>query len=79
MNHRDCKFYLAVDVFNGLCKRTKETVLADDQGCEKGEPCPRCKHCRHFTETDSFLGTCQGVTITYPDLNAGTCEQFSWN
>ncbi len=34
MKHLDCKYYLAIDVFKGLCKRTKENILADDDACE---------------------------------------------
>ncbi len=79
MNHIDCKYYLATDVFKGICKRTKESILADDPHCEDFEKAPKCKHCKHFTTDDEFMGLCMNETPAYPDMQAGTCKTFSWN
>lgn len=79
MTHRDCKYYLTVDVFKGICKRTKEHILADGEACEEFEKLPRCRHCQHFESSDFQLGICKGKYTAYPEMNATTCAGFSWN
>lgn len=79
MKHLDCRHYLAVDVFGGLCKRTREVINADEAGCDRAEYAPRCRHCQHYAEIALHLGKCKGEAATYPDLSAITCKQFVWN
>ena len=79
MKHMDCRNYAAVDVAKGICHRTKELVPADAGRCEHFVPMPKCKFCAHFSESEQFLGVCNGVRskpVTYPDLIAVTCEMF---
>ncbi len=77
MNHLDCSFYLAVDVFKGICKRTKERILADDASCKQFKQVPKCKWCQHFTATDDQLGICMGQATAYPEMRALTCLDFT--
>ena len=79
MNHIDCKYYLATDVFKGICKLTKENVNADEPDCEDFEKAPKCRYCKHFSEKDEFMGFCMNQKPAYPDMNASTCKSFSWN
>ena len=79
MNHRDCKYYLATDVFKGICKRTKEDVMADLEACEEFDRMPRCRHCKNYAVKSEFLGTCMDAVTAYPDMNSGTCKDFGWN
>ena len=79
MTHRDCKYYLTVDVFKGICKRTKERIAADDESCEKFEKLPQCRYCSHFQPVEFQLGTCDGKFPASPEMNATTCTGFSWN
>ncbi|MCX6244092.1 MAG: 4-hydroxyphenylacetate decarboxylase small subunit [Bacteroidetes bacterium] len=79
MNHIDCKYYLATDVFNGICKRTKDTILADAPACEDFEKVAKCRHCVHYSEDDLYTGKCKNLTLAYPDMKAGTCADFTWN
>jgi len=79
MNHIDCKYFLATDVFKGICKRTKETVIADEISCDEFEKAPKCRHCKHYSGEDLYAGVCKNLFIAYPDMKAGTCTDFSWN
>jgi len=76
--HKDCKYYLAVDVFKGLCKKDNTNLSADDPACEKFTQLAQCKHCIHFTQKEPYLGTCMGTTDAYPDMTATTCKEFQW-
>ena len=76
MNHIDCKYYLATDVFKGICKRTKDKINADESACSKFDKAPKCKHCKHFTIKDNNLGLCMEKTTSYPDMQAVTCKDF---
>jgi len=79
MNHIDCNYYLAVDVFKGFCKRTKDQINADEIACDDFDKAPKCKHCQYFSMKDEYLGLCKDKAIAYPDMKAGTCKDFSWN
>jgi len=79
MNHIDCKYFLAVDVFKGLCKRTKESISADEAACADFDKTPKCKHCKDFLATAEYLGMCKNKAIAYPDMRAENCKDFSWN
>jgi len=74
----DCRFYLPVDVFRGICKRSKEEVMPDDAFCDHAERLPKCKFCAHFTPEKDFLGKCMNGILAWPDLNAAKCADFKW-
>lgn len=78
MNHIDCKYYLATDVFKGICKRTKDSVNADETACADFDRAPKCRHCVHFSNEDEYTGKCMGKVIAYPDMKTFTCKDFSW-
>ena len=76
----DCKFYLPVDVFKGICKLSKEKVLPENEASDKFEKQKKCKFCKHFTlsQNNEFIGKCMSTTDAYPDMNAKNCKDFSW-
>jgi len=76
MTHFDCKYYLNMDVFKGICKRDKNNVNADDIACNDFEKAQKCKHCSNFSFTAADLGTCMGKYDAYPEMNAVTCNDF---
>ena len=75
---KDCKYYLPVDVFKGLCKLEKKSILPDDISCSKQERMQKCKHCANYTPEKEYLGKCSGYPIAYPDMNASKCLDFKW-
>lgn len=80
LKHMDCRNYAPVDVVKGICHRTKELVLADDENCEHFAATQKCKFCNHFVSSGQYLGTCDaepGKPMTYPDLITVTCEKFA--
>ena len=77
MNHYDCKYYLNIDVFKGLCKRDKSSINADDQACENFVNARKCKYCSNFTLISTDLGTCMNKYDAYPEMSAVTCNEFS--
>jgi hypothetical protein len=76
MNHYDCKYYLATDVFKGICKRDKNRILADDASCEHFEKAVKCKYCTNFALTSVDLGSCMNKYDAYPEMNAVSCNDF---
>ena len=79
MKHYDCKYYLAIDAFKGICKRDKNDILADDASCENFEKAKKCVHCSHFKLVSDEIGTCMDKHEAYPQMNANTCSDFKWN
>jgi 4-hydroxyphenylacetate decarboxylase small subunit len=79
-NHFDCRNFAPVDVTKGICHRTKDPVPADEAGCDSFTVMPRCKNCASFeTDAKPYRGYCTaepGRPMTYPDLNAVTCEMY---
>ena len=75
---RDCKFYLSVDVFRGLCKLSKEKIFPDDAFCKDAEKLSKCKFCLNYTAEKEHLGTCKGSLLAYPDMVAAKCTDFEW-
>jgi hypothetical protein len=75
---KDCKYYLPVDVFRGMCKLSKDKIGPDDQGCDKAEKMPKCKFCANYTAEKEFLGNCMGTILAYPDMIASKCADFQW-
>jgi 4-hydroxyphenylacetate decarboxylase small subunit len=78
-NCKDCKFYLPVDVFRGICKIEKTSIGPDDLSCAKFERLPKCKFCRMYIPEKEFLGSCLGKAVAYPDMNASKCAGFEWS
>ncbi len=78
LNCKDCRFYLPVDVFRGMCKMTKNKILPDDQFCSTGEKLAKCRFCSNYTAERDYLGKCMGTTLAYPDMNASKCADFAW-
>ncbi|NOU46196.1 MAG: 4-hydroxyphenylacetate decarboxylase small subunit [Bacteroidales bacterium] len=76
MNHYDCKYFLATDVFKGICKRDKKQIPADEVACEHFEKAVKCKHCANFSQTTDELGTCMNKYDAYPEMNAVTCNDY---
>lgn len=80
LTHMDCRNYAPLDVAKGICHRSKELVLADDDHCESFVATQKCKFCSHFVATNHYLGICGAAAskpITYPDLITVTCENFA--
>jgi len=76
MKHFDCKYYLNIDVFKGICKRDKNFINADDPACEEYKNGQKCKHCSNFSLTHADMGTCMNKYVAYPEMNAVTCNGF---
>jgi 4-hydroxyphenylacetate decarboxylase small subunit len=78
--HCDCRNYAPVDVVKGICHRTKDLILGDDNQCQEFVQLSKCKFCSNFTSsTEEYMGTCNAETTkpwTYPDLIAVTCDSF---
>lgn len=79
MKHNDCKYYLPIDAFKGICKRDKNNINADDESCEHFEKARKCEHCSHFELTGDEIGICNEKYDAYPKMNALTCTDFQWN
>lgn len=77
MRHYDCKYYLATDVFKGICKRDKDPINADDAACENFMNARKCKYCSNFQLTSDELGLCMNKYEAYPEMNAVTCNDFN--
>jgi len=75
---KDCKYYLPVDVFRGLCKITKEQILPENSFCVKAEKLPKCKFCVRFVPEKEYLGKCMEY-LAYPDMVAKKCKDFTWS
>lgn len=75
---KDCRFYLPVDVFRGICKHSKEKIRPDDLFCDKAEKSAKCKFCQKFTAERDHLGRCMDSILAYPDMNACNCADFEW-
>ncbi|MCD4680120.1 MAG: 4-hydroxyphenylacetate decarboxylase small subunit [Bacteroidales bacterium] len=78
MKHYDCKYYLDIDAFRGICKRDKSQINADDSACEHFEKATKCKHCANFSMTETDLGMCMNEYDAYPEMKAITCNDFKW-
>ena len=76
--HIDCKHYLAIDVFKGICKRDKNNILADDSSCEHFSQIPKCAHCSNYLPINEQLGKCKNDYDAYADMPAKTCAEFAW-
>jgi hypothetical protein len=77
---KDCKYYLPIDVFKGMCKKTKKDANPDDtqEGCfEKQQMCKFCKNFK-LSNANENLGKCMNKTIAYPSMTAKTCRNFIW-
>ena len=79
-NCKECKYYLPIDVFKGICKISKDNIKPDTDECINFEKNPFCKFCTNFTlsENNEILGKCKKITDAYPDMNAQNCKDFDW-
>jgi 4-hydroxyphenylacetate decarboxylase small subunit len=77
-NCNDCKFYLPVDVFKGICKQDKNKITPESIACQKYEANAKCKFCTHFSPEKENIGKCQGKNLAYPEMIAITCKAFEW-
>ena len=75
---KDCKYYLPVDVFRGMCKLSKEKISPDDPACDQADQVAKCKFCANYTAEKDYLGKCMGTTLAYPDMIASKCADFQW-
>jgi 4-hydroxyphenylacetate decarboxylase small subunit len=73
----DCRYYLPVDVFKGLCKVSKEKKLPESQSCKEYERIAKCKFCKNYANVKDNIGTCMGKTDAYPEMLAITCIDYS--
>lgn len=78
MKHYDCKHYLSIDAFKGICKNKQINILADDESCKDFEKAEKCTHCSNFKLTGDEIGTCMDKHQAYPQMNANTCADFNW-
>jgi len=78
--HCDCRNYAPVDVMKGICHRTKDLILGDEDQCLHFVQLPKCRVCANYTAAqEEYMGTCNADPAkpwTYPDLIAVTCESF---
>ncbi|HTX87346.1 MAG TPA: 4-hydroxyphenylacetate decarboxylase small subunit [Bacteroidales bacterium] len=74
----NCKYYLPVDVFKGICKLTQKQVTPEDTACEGFDRLPKCRFCKNYIPDKEFLGKCKGYELAYPDMPAIHCAQFEW-
>ena len=75
---KDCRFYLPVDVFMGMCKSGKQKIKPDDPACELLEKIAKCRFCNNYRAESEFLGKCMGSALAYPDMIAVKCADFRW-
>jgi 4-hydroxyphenylacetate decarboxylase small subunit len=75
---KDCKLYLPVDVFRGLCKLEKKEIFPDDESCSRFDMIPKCGFCAKYSSEKDNLGKCMGIHLAYPDMNASKCDDFEW-
>jgi len=79
--HCDCRNYAPVDVVKGICHRTKDVILGDEEQCAHYVALSKCKFCASFSASkEEHMGTCNAdprKPWTYPDLIAVTCESFT--
>jgi 4-hydroxyphenylacetate decarboxylase small subunit len=76
--HINCKNFLAIDVFKGICKLDKKDILADGSSCEEFSQVEKCHFCQKYTPGSNGLGKCKETIDAYADMLAKTCEEFSW-
>lgn len=78
---KDCKYYLPVDVFKGICKISKDKILPDDKASAKFEKEMKCKFCKNYSSSkeNEYLGKCLCEFDAYPDMNAKSCKEFAWS
>lgn len=72
----DCKYYLAVDVFKGICKISKDKIFPESKSCKDFAKNAKCKFCKNYENVKDNIGTCMGKTDAYPDMIATTCIDY---
>ncbi|MEI6436568.1 MAG: 4-hydroxyphenylacetate decarboxylase small subunit [Bacteroidota bacterium] len=75
---KDCRYFLPVDAFMGMCKMNKEKILPDDASCAQAEKIAKCKFCTNYSENRDYLGKCMEISLAYPDMIAAKCADFKW-
>ena len=74
---QDCRFYIPIDVFKGMCMHDKKSINADDAACERFQKVEKCKYCLSYIPESDTIGRC-GQHLAYPEMNATTCLSFAW-
>lgn len=79
--YKDTRNYAPIDVTKGVDLVTRQIVMADAAAPDDAQIMPKCKFCKHFKETDAFMGTCGAAKnehgfFAYPDMVAVTCEMY---
>ena len=68
-NCKDCRFYLPVDVYKGICKIEKTSIGPDDVSCAKFERLPKCKFCQKYqAEKESGHSQTQYSDIAFAQI-----------
>ena len=73
----DCKYYLAVDVFKGICKVSKDKIFPENNSCSDYVQIAKCKYCMNYENKKDNIGMCMSKTEAYPEMIAITCHEFS--
>lgn len=72
-----------IDAVKGICRLSGSLIPADDSGCERSVPLPRCGTCKFLINcSEDGVGTCTGLKKedwTYSALCAVTCEGYESN
>lgn len=79
MNCINCKYYLPIDAFKGVCKLNKKNILADEASCEDFDKAAKCEYCAEYQKVDEVKGLCKGKYDAFAAMNAKTCSDFKWN
>jgi len=77
--HKDCRYFLAIDVFKGICKLDKSQIAADEAACKDFEQIAQCRYCSNYKPDGEFTGTCMDKAEAFADMIAVTCDDFKWN
>ncbi|MCX6270756.1 MAG: 4-hydroxyphenylacetate decarboxylase small subunit [Bacteroidetes bacterium] len=75
---KDCCYFLAIDVFKGMCKMDKASISHDSLACGHFSKIAKCKFCSKYKQETEFLGICMDQVAAHPDLVAIHCDSFEW-
>ena len=72
----DCRYYLAIDVFKGICKVSKGEIFPENKSCKDFQQTAKCKFCKNYKNVKDNIGTCMEKTEAYPEMIAITCNDY---